>query len=291
MRNSCPREWRGETPEDSNLLTAWPGLMSGGTSWVARRVPGGDHSGVGWSRPALRGASSVDLPIPVRADDDEAVWRAHVKETLVRTGSVVVGEEKTMRRKRTIVDIMHLGEEGQGRHYVRSPMGTLYRQRRAGSSSSARKWGVLRAADKTNGLPTDDMSMGGYPDKCPRRPSFGRGPGGERHLLRDHSEQRRLRKPAPGRGTRHPPAQLLLDVTGGRNEAAMMRTTSSAMRWLLRWRLALLGELKLTPSLRMSRGLAVVGTGVAAGLCASFSGREVLIRTWWSPTGCLRGIS
>ena len=39
-------------------------------------------------------------------------------------------------------------------------MGTLYRQRRAGAAVLHRNGGVLPGlSDKTNGLPTDDMSM------------------------------------------------------------------------------------------------------------------------------------
>lgn len=65
-------------------------------------------------------------------------------------------------------------------------MGTLYRQRRAGAAVLHGNGGVLPGlSDKTNGLPTDDMNVGGHLDKIlPREPSLGSA-GEERRLLRD----------------------------------------------------------------------------------------------------------
>ena len=65
-------------------------------------------------------------------------------------------------------------------------MGTLYRQRRAGAAVLHGNGGVLPGlSDKTNGLPTDDMNVGGHLDKIlPREASLG--PAGEEwRLLRD----------------------------------------------------------------------------------------------------------
>lgn len=74
-------------------------------------------------------------------------------------------------------------------------MGTLYRQRREGTAVLHRNGGVLpRLSDKTNGLPTDDMSMrGGHPDKIlPREPSLG--PAGEETATTEKSSEQQRRE-------------------------------------------------------------------------------------------------
>ena len=73
-------------------------------------------------------------------------------------------------------------------------MGTLYRQRREGTAVLHRNGGVLpRLSDKTNGLPTDDMSMrGGHPDKIlPREPSLGPAGEGTATTEKSSGQQRR----------------------------------------------------------------------------------------------------
>ena len=91
-------------------------------------------------------------------------------------------------------------------------MGTLYRQRRAGAVVLYGNGGVLPGlSDKTNGLPTDDMSMReDTPDKIlPREPSLG--PAGEKRRL--------LRDPQNSSGAK--------PATGARNEAPPMRVSCS----------------------------------------------------------------
>ena len=78
-------------------------------------------------------------------------------------------------------------------------MGKLYRQRRAGAVVLHGNGGVLPGlSDKTNGLPTDDMNVGGHPDKVlPREASLG--PAGEETVTAERSleQQREHRR---GRG-------------------------------------------------------------------------------------------
>ena len=85
-------------------------------------------------------------------------------------------------------------------------MGTLYRQRRAGAAVLHGNGGVLPGlSDKTNGLPTDDMSMRedtrtNYSPASPRWDPRGR----ERRLLRNPQDSSGA-KVATGRGTQRRP--------------------------------------------------------------------------------------
>ena len=89
-------------------------------------------------------------------------------------------------------------------------MGTLYRQRRAGAAVLHGNGGVLPGlSDKTNGLPTDDMNVGGHLDKIlPREPSLGPA-GEERRLLRDPQNSSGA-KPATGARNAAPPSTAAL---------------------------------------------------------------------------------
>ena len=77
------RDARGTPGADHVAAGRW----IGGISWVAESAGPVIVPESGWSRPAAR-ASSVDLPIPFGPTTTRRSAGPHVKETLVRTGSV-----------------------------------------------------------------------------------------------------------------------------------------------------------------------------------------------------------
>ena len=152
-------------------------------------------------------------------------------------------------------------------------MGTLYRQRRAGAAVLHRNGGVLPGLSvKTNGLPTDDMSMreDTWTKFSPASPGWGlRGRG--LSLLRDPQNSSGA-KPATGARKAAPPSRASLRKMKP-TKAAMIRTITRAMRIrLLRWRLYCSGV--SSSFLRISGASPWTEPVLPPGFGPSFGGRQ-----------------